>query len=197
MIKRVFDFVFSASLLVVLFPFLVILAILVVATSKGPLFILQMRIGKNEQPFRLVKFRTMKPNSENLGLLTIGNRDDRVTQFGYFLRKYKLDELPQFWNVLKGEMSMVGPRPEVKKYVDLYTPEQKQIFAVKPGITDVSSLYFWNESELLGEQENPENYYITTILPQKLKMSLTYQKSATFISDLGIIFKTIKSFFSR
>lgn len=197
MTKRAFDFVFSAIILLIMAPFMVFLAGLIAITSKGPVFIFQTRIGKNEMPFELVKFRTMKPQSEQQGFLTIGSRDQRVTGIGYYLRKYKLDELPQFWNVLKGEMSIVGPRPEVKKYVNFYSMEQKSIFAFKPGISDVSSLLFWNESELLAQQKDPESYYIQQILPQKLSLSLNYQKTATFFSDLGIIFKTIQNLFSK
>jgi lipopolysaccharide/colanic/teichoic acid biosynthesis glycosyltransferase len=197
MIKRTFDFFFAAIFLILTGPVILIFGLFIIIDSRGPMFIFQERIGKDQVPFSLVKLRTMHVNSEEKGLLTIGSRDHRVTRVGFYLRKYKLDELPQFWNVLKGEMSLVGPRPEVKRYVDLYSEEQKQIFQYHPGITDVSSLYFWNESELLAQEEQPENFYITSILPQKLDKSMNYQKSATFLSDMGVIIKTVKSFFSR
>ena len=160
MIKRIFDIFFSVIFLASSAPFILVLGILVVFDSKGSMFIFQERIGKNQKPFQLVKLRTMLANSQNKGLLTIGNRDQRVTRVGYFLRKYKLDEFPQFWNVLKGDMSIVGPRPEVKKYVDLYDSNQKEIFRFRPGITDVSSILFWNESELLAKATDPERHYI-------------------------------------
>lgn len=197
MIKRIFDIFFSVIFLAITAPFILLLGILVVFDSKGSMFIFQERIGKNQKPFQLVKLRTMLANSQSKGLLTIGNRDQRVTRVGYFLRKYKLDEFPQFWNVLKGDMSIVGPRPEVKKYVDLYDSDQKEIFRFRPGITDVSSILFWNESELLAKATDPEKHYIDVILPQKIEMSLAYSKKANLFSDLGIIFKTVQSFFSK
>jgi lipopolysaccharide/colanic/teichoic acid biosynthesis glycosyltransferase len=197
MIKRTFDLIFSVIFLTLTFPFILILGILVVIDSKGPMFIFQERIGKDMKPFYLVKLRTMFTDSESKGLLTIGNRDHRVTKVGYFLRKYKLDEFPQFWNVLLGEMSVVGPRPEVKKYVDLYSSKQKEIFQFRPGITDVSSICFWNESDLLAQAPDPEKHYIDVILPQKIEMSMSYSQNAHLGSDLAIILKTVKSFFIK
>lgn len=197
MIKRTFDLFFSVIFLALTIPIILVLGILVVIDSKGPMFIFQERIGKNQKPFSLVKLRTMFTESQSKGLLTIGNRDHRVTKVGYFLRKYKFDEFPQFWNVLKGDMSIVGPRPEVKKYVDLYDSNQKEIFQFRPGITDVSSILFWNESELLAQSTDPERHYIDVILPQKIEMSLAYSRKANFFSDLGMIFKTVQSFFSK
>lgn len=197
MIKRSFDIFFSVIFLTITAPIILVLGLSVVFDSKGPMFIFQERIGKNQKPFQLVKLRTMVANSQSKGLLTIGNRDQRVTRVGYFLRKYKWDEFPQFWNVLKGDMSIVGPRPEVKKYVDLYDTNQKEIFRFRPGITDVSSILFWNESELLAQSTDPERHYIDVILPQKIEMSLAYSRKANLFSDLGMIFKTVQSFFSK
>lgn len=197
MIKRTFDLFFSTIFLALTLPIILVLGILVVIDTRGPMFIFQERIGKNEKSFYLIKLRTMFADSENKGLLTIGNRDHRVTKVGYFLRKYKFDEFPQFWNVLSGDMSIVGPRPEVKKYVDLYNATQKEIFQFRPGITDVSSILFWNESDLLAQASDPEKHYIEVILPQKIEKSLSYSKKANLWSDLGIILKTIQSFFNK
>ena len=145
MIKRIFDIVFSISGLILLSPVLIVIAILIRFDSKGPVLYKQTRVGRNNKDFKLLKFRTMNPDSDSKGLLTVGGRDPRITKTGYYLRKFKLDEFPQLINVLYGEMSFVGPRPEVRKYVDLYTEDQKKVLDVSPGITDVASIKYKNE----------------------------------------------------
>ncbi len=188
--KRLFDIIASFFGLLVFSPILLIVAILIVIDSKGGVFYRQERVGKGNKDFRIFKFRTMHTDADKLGLLTIGERDPRVTKVGYYLRKYKLDELPQLINVLIGEMSFVGPRPEVRKYVDLYTEEQRKIFEVRPGITDLASIEFRNENEILGKQENPDQYYIESIMPHKLEINLKYIKNRSLLKDIGVIFKT-------
>ena len=190
MLKKLFDFSFSIIGLLLLSPFLIIISILIKLTSKGPIFYKQVRVGINNKDFKIYKFRTMQLESDKLGLLTVGGRDPRVTSVGYYLRKFKLDELPQLINVLIGNMSFVGPRPEVRKYVDLYTKNQLQVLFVKPGITDLASIKFRNENELLSNAEDPNQYYIDFILPKKLEINLKYIKKRSFIKDLGVIFKT-------
>ena len=148
-------------------------------------------MGKNGKDFLLWKFRTMKPDSDKKGLLTVGGRDPRVTGIGYFLRKYKLDELPQLFNVLSGEMSLVGPRPEVRKYVEMYSPEQLKVLEVKPGITDYASIEYSKENELLAKSSDPEKTYIEEIMPAKLKLNMKYIEEKSFWTDLKIIFRTV------
>jgi lipopolysaccharide/colanic/teichoic acid biosynthesis glycosyltransferase len=177
--------------LIIVSPFFILIAIAIVIESKGGVFYKQVRVGKNNLDFKLFKFRTMRPNSEKLGLLTVGGRDPRVTIVGYYLRKYKLDELPQLLNVILGDMSLVGPRPEVRKYVDLYNQEQKKVLMVKPGITDYASILYSKENELLATSENPEALYINEIMPHKLKLNMQYINNPGIITDLKIIFKTI------
>ncbi len=188
---RVFDFTFSLLGLIILSPFLLIIYILIVLESKGSGFFLQNRIGKNYKDFKLIKFRTMKANSEKLGLITVGGRDPRITRTGYWLRRFKLDELPQLINVLKGEMSVVGPRPEVKKYVDLYTEEQKNVLSIKPGITDYASIEYVDENVILGKAEDPDSAYINEIMPHKLQLNLKYINNYNIIEYFRIIFLTI------
>jgi len=195
MIKRIFDFIFSFAGLIIISPFLLILVIIVIIDSPGGAFYLQKRVGKNNKDFSLFKFRTMHKNADKKGLLTVGGRDGRITRAGYFLRKFKLDELPQLINVFIGNMSFVGPRPEVRKYVEMYNDEQKKVLSVKPGITDVASIEYFNENELLGKSENPEMKYINEVMPDKLKLNLQYINSRSFIKDIGIIVKTIKKIF--
>jgi len=194
--KRLFDIVFSMVLLLLLSPLFIIIIIAVITDSKGGAFFGQIRVGKNEKPFRLLKFRTMRPNSESSGQITIGARDNRITRVGYSLRKYKLDELPQLFNVLIGEMSMVGPRPEVPKYVALYSVEQKRVLSIKPGITDYASLEYFEESELLAKSSNPEKTYIEEVMPKKLELNLQYVNNHSFNDDMKIILKTIQRIFS-
>jgi lipopolysaccharide/colanic/teichoic acid biosynthesis glycosyltransferase len=190
-LKRLFDIVASLIGLIIVSPFFILIAIAIVIESKGGVFYKQVRVGKNNLDFKLFKFRTMRPNSEKLGLLTVGGRDPRVTIVGYYLRKYKLDELPQLLNVILGDMSLVGPRPEVRKYVDLYNQEQKKVLMVKPGITDYASILYSKENELLATAENPEALYINEIMPHKLKLNMQYINNPGIITDLKIIFKTI------
>ena len=188
--KRIFDLLFSFLGLVILSPFLLVIAILIVIDSKGDIFYLQQRVGKDNKDFNIFKFRTMRPNSDKQGLLTVGAKDSRITKIGVFLRKYKIDELPQLINVLIGNMSFVGPRPEVRKYVDLYNSEQKKVLTVRPGITDYASIEYSNENELLARSENPEKTYIEEIMPAKLELNLKYIKEASLLTDIKIIFKT-------
>ena len=172
-------------------PFLFIICIFIVAGSGFPVFYLQTRVGKEGKDFNLFKFRTMANNSDKKGLLTIGGRDSRVTKIGYYLRKYKLDELPQLLNVFIGDMSLVGPRPEVRKYVNLYNDMQKKVLHVKPGITDLASIEFFDENEMLGKSLNPEQTYITEVMPKKLELNLLYIDQRGFIMDLKIICNTL------
>lgn len=189
--KRLFDIIFSFLGLLFLFLLLLLISLMIVITSKGGVFYRQVRVGKNNKDFRIFKFRTMHVNADKLGLLTVGGRDPRVTKIGYYLRKYKLDELPQLLNVFIGDMSFVGPRPEVRKYVDLYTEEQRKVLMVKPGITDLASIEFRNENEILSKQEKPEKYYIEVVMPEKLRLNLMYLENKTLVGDVKIIINTI------
>ncbi len=191
MLKRAFDIFFSFIGLIILSPFLIIISIIIIIDTKGGAFYLQQRVGRNNKDFSLFKFRTMQVNAEKKGLLTIGGRDARITWSGYFLRKYKLDELPQLLNVLFGTMSFIGPRPEVRKYVELYNDEQKKVLTVRPGITDVASIAYFNENEILGKAANPEQTYIDEVMPAKLKLNLEYIAQRSFTKDIGIIFRTL------
>ncbi len=192
MTKRIFDILFSTCLIVLLSPLLLVLSILVSIDSKGSILFGQMRVGKNEVPFKLLKFRTMYLGAERNGLLTVGARDSRITPVGFHLRKYKVDELPQLWNVLVGEMSMVGPRPEVPNFTALYNNDQKLVLTIKPGITDYASLLYFNENELLAKSTNPEKTYIEIVMPAKLKLNLEYVNKNSMVGDLKIIWATIK-----
>ena len=192
MIKRVFDVVLSLISLMLLLPVLITVSILIVVTSKGTVFYRQKRVGKNNNDFKIFKFRTMHVNADKKGLLTVGGRDPRITNVGYHLRKYKLDELPQLINVFIGNMSLVGPRPEVRKYVNLYSEKHLKVLNVKPGITDLASIKFRNENEVLAQQENPNQYYIDVIMPTKLEINLEYIKERNFLKDIGVILKTFK-----
>lgn len=189
--KRGFDILFSIIGLLIVAPLLLIIAIIIKLDSKGPALFVQGRVGKNNQDFLIYKFRTMRPLSESEGLLTLGNKDNRVTKIGYFLRRYKIDEFPQLINILKGDMSFVGPRPELRYYVNFYTPDDLKIFVVRPGITGLASLKYRNEVELLKAAQNPEEYYINTIIPDKLKYNKAYIKNRSFFFDLKLIFITI------
>ena len=196
MLKRIFDLLSSLTVFLLLLPITLLIALLIIADSKGGVFYKQERIGKNGKPFLLWKFRTMSVNADQLGLITVGGRDPRVTRVGYYLRKYKLDELPQLINIMLNDMSVVGPRPEVKKYVDLYTKRQQQVLQVKPGLTDLASLNYLNENELLGKAKNPEKTYIEEIMPAKLELNLEYIEKQSLAYDLRIIFKTISKIMS-
>jgi lipopolysaccharide/colanic/teichoic acid biosynthesis glycosyltransferase len=191
MIKRLFDIIFSLFGLIILSPLLILISILIFFNSGFKVFYFQNRVGQGGKDFKLFKFRTMHLGADKKGLLTIGGRDPRVTSIGYYLRKYKLDELPQLLNVLIGNMSLVGPRPEMKKYVEMYNLEQQGVLSVKPGITDYASIVFSNENELLSRADDPEFYYIKEIMPQKLRLNLQYIKDQSFFTDVKIIFKTI------
>ena len=192
MLKRIFDIFFSFLGLIVLFiPFLFI-ALLISIDSKGGVFYKQTRVGKDGIDFKLFKFRSMRTDADKSGLLTVGGTDSRITRIGYTVRKYKIDELPQLINVLMGEMSLVGPRPEVRRYVDMYTPRQRQVLSLKPGITDYASIEYSNENELLGNTENPEDVYINEIMPAKLNLNLKYIAEQGILTDLKIIVNTIK-----
>lgn len=196
MLKRMTDILFSFAGLLVLSPLFLVLSVAVALSSKGGVFFLQTRVGKNNKDFKVFKFRTMHTDSDKKGLLTVGGHDPRITRVGYFLRKYKLDELPQLFNVLSGSMSLVGPRPEVRKYVDLYDAEQTTILKVKPGITDYASLEYFNENELLANSADPEQTYISEVMPAKLRLNRKYIEEAGFGTDMKIIFGTIRRIFN-
>lgn len=195
MIKRLFDISISFLALIMLLPVLIIISIWVLLDSKGGIFYRQSRVGKNNRDFTLLKFRTMHPGADTKGLLTVGERDPRITGAGYSLRRTKLDELPQLINILAGDMSLVGPRPEVRKYVDLYTDDQLKVLDIRPGLTDNASLAYIDESEILAKSEDPEKTYIETILPAKLELNLQYIRERSMVKDIGIIFRTISGIF--
>ena len=189
--KRLFDITASFFGILILSPLLIFIGLWVGLSSKGGVFYKQIRVGKNNKDFKLYKFRSMRVNSDKQGLLTVGSKDSRITKAGYFIRKYKIDELPQLFNVLKGDMSFVGPRPEVRRYVDLYSEEQMKVLSVRPGITDPASIKYRNENDLLSSASNPEQYYIQHIMPDKLKINIDYINTRTFFKDIKIIFQTI------
>ena len=189
--KRLFDILFSFIGLLVLLPFFLIFSVVIAIDSGFPVFYFQKRVGKSGNDFSLLKFRTMKKDASQHGLLTVGEKDPRITSSGYFLRKYKLDELPQLLNVLLGNMSLVGPRPEVRKYVEMYSAEQLKVLSVKPGITDYASIEYSDENAILANNENPEQLYIREIMPAKIKLNLRYIEDQGFFTDLKIIVKTI------
>lgn len=193
--KRLFDILMSLIGLIILLPFFFLLSVWIMLDSPGGVFYRQKRVGKNNVDFLLWKFRSMRPDSDKKGLLTVGGRDPRITKSGYFIRKYKIDELPQLINVLTGDMSLVGPRPEVRKYVDLYSKEQLKVLDVRPGITDLASLNYFEESELLAKSLDPEKTYIEEIMPAKLKLNLQYIDKANLSTDLKMIFSTVARIF--
>lgn len=195
--KRIFDIICSVIILLLFFPFGLIISILILLESRGGVFYRQERIGRYGKPFKLFKFRSMRKNADKQGKLTVGMRDSRITRTGYFIRKFKLDEFPQFINVIAGDMSIVGPRPEVKEYVDLYTDEQRQILNVRPGITDLASLEYFEENELLGRSENPQKTYIEEIMPAKIELNKHYLKNPTLTNDLTIMWKTFVRIIKR
>ena len=174
----------------IFFPFGVIISLSILITSKGGVFYIQERIGKKLKPFGLLKFRTMVIGSDSKGALTVGTNDIRITTIGRLLRKFKLDEFPQFINVLLGQMSIVGPRPEVKEYVDLYNEEQLEVLNVKPGITDIASLEYFNENELLGRSSDPQKTYIEEVLPAKIELNKQYLRNPSLLSDIKIMWRT-------
>lgn len=190
---RFFDILFSLLGLLLLSPLFVILCLAICLESKGGAFYIQERIGLNGKPFGLYKFRSMRIGSDSEGLLTVGERDNRITRIGYFMRKTKMDELPQLLNVLKGDMSLVGPRPEVRKYTDLYTEEQRRVLSVRPGITDYASIEYVHENELLSQAEDPERMYIEKVMPDKIKLNMKYLDHYTVGEYFKIIFLTLIS----
>ncbi len=193
---RFFDIIFSALGLIVLLPIFAAICLKIKIGSKGGCFFIQERIGKDGKPFGLYKFRTMRIGADSEGLLTVGEHDARITRVGYFLRKTKMDELPQLWNVLKGDMSLVGPRPEVRKYVELYTDEQRKVLRVRPGITDYASIEYANENELLSKAQDPDRTYIEEVMPDKIKLNMRYLEHYTVSEYFKIIFLTFKSLVS-
>lgn len=190
MVKRIFDITLSLILLSIFLPFGLLISTWILIESSGGVFYKQLRIGHKGIPFKMFKFRSMRQNSDKLGQLTVGMRDPRITRSGYFIRKYKLDEFPQFINVLKGDMSIVGPRPEVKEFVDLYTDEQRKILNVKPGITDYASLEYFKENELLGLSDEPRKTYVEEIMPAKIELNMKYIQHPGLLNDIQIMWRT-------
>lgn len=190
--KRLFDIIASGLGLIVLSPLFAVLAVWIKADSKGPVFYRQTRVGRHNKDFRLYKFRSMRPDSDKLGLITVGGHDPRVTRSGYYIRKYKLDEFPQLINVFIGNMSLVGPRPEVRKYVDMYTPEQMRVLSVRPGLTSLASIRYRNENDILAAAEDPDRCYIEKVMPDKLAIDLEYVDRATLWNDIKLIFSTFR-----
>ena len=188
--KRIFDIVMSGLGLICLSPLFLVLAVWIKSDSSGPVFYRQIRVGRGNKDFRLFKFRSMRPDSDKLGLITVGGHDPRVTRSGYYIRKYKLDEFPQLINVFVGDMSLVGPRPEVRKYVDLYTPEQLRVLNVRPGITSLASIRYRNENEILAKADDPDKTYVEQIMPDKIAIDLEYVENASLTNDIKLIFKT-------
>lgn len=189
--KRAFDITASFLGLLILFPLFMVIAVWIMSDSRGGIFYRQTRVGRNNRDFRLYKFRSMYVGADKDGLLTVGGKDSRITRPGYFIRKYKIDELPQLINVLTGDMSLVGPRPEVRKYVDMYTPGQMEVLKVRPGITDPASIKYRNENDILAAQDNPEEYYVKHIMPDKLRINIDYMNDRSFFKDIKMIFETI------
>jgi len=195
--KRLFDIIVSLIALTIFLPFGIIIAVSILLSSKGGVFYRQQRIGKNGIPFSLWKFRTMKPDSDKFGQLTVGMNDIRITKIGGFLRRYKLDEFPQFINVFMGEMSVVGPRPEVEKYVNLYNDEQRKVLRVRPGITDYASLEYFKENEILGNADDPERTYIDEVMPAKLALNKKYLMNPGILRDFKIMWLTFLKMVKR
>ena len=188
--KRFFDIIWALIGLLIVFPFGIIIALFILVDSRGGIFYAQTRVGRNNTDFRLFKFRTMVTGADRKGQLTVGGKDSRITRVGYALRKTKLDELPQLLNILGGSMSFVGPRPEVRKYVEMYNAKQLEVLAVRPGLTDYASLEYINENEILGKAEDPEKTYIEEIMPRKLELNHRYIAEAGFGTDVKIMWRT-------
>lgn len=188
--KRLFDIIASGIGLLLLCPLFLIIGIWIKLDSSGPIFYRQVRVGKNNQDFRIFKFRSMRTDADKGSLVTIGGRDPRITRSGYFIRKFKIDELPQLINVFVGDMSIVGPRPEVRHYVNYWTKEQMHVLDVRPGITDPASIRYRNENELLGKAEDPEQYYIDVVMQEKIKLYLEYVEKHNFWYDIKLILQT-------
>ena len=192
--KRLFDVVCSAFGLLLLAPLLLVLAVLIKVADRGPILFLQERVGRHGQRFKIWKYRTMVVNAEKLGGSITAGKDPRITPIGRWLRKTKCDELPQLWNVLRGDMSFVGPRPEVPRYVALYTPEQRKVLELKPGITDLATLEFRHEEELLNRAVDVETFYVRECVPRKIALNLSYARGANLLTDLKIILRTVYPF---
>ncbi len=195
--KRIFDVLFSLLGLLVLSPLLGFIALGIFLDGRGPVLFTQDRLGRNGKPFRMIKFRTMYRNAHTRGLITIGNRDKRITRLGYYLRKYKLDELPQLWNILTGDMSFVGPRPEVIRYVRDLPEHQKAYFRIRPGLTSYAALVYVNVNEMLARSDDPEDTYRREIMPRKVDLNLKYLEEIGLWTDLRILFRTLPSLFER
>ncbi len=195
--KRCFDVFFAISGILLCTPLWVILPLFILLDSPGNPFFKQIRVGRNNIDFKLFKFRSMRNDSEKRGLLTIGSSDSRITRTGYYLRKFKIDELPQLFNILKGDMSFVGPRPEVRKYVEMYDEIQRRILGIKPGLTDYASLQYINENELLKNSPEPEKLYITEIMPAKIRLNLKYMEEMSVLTDIRILMRTVLEIFKR
>ena len=198
-VKRIFDVLVSFIAIIVLLPVYIIIAIVIKLNSKGPVFYMQKRVAKDNKDFFIFKFRTMYVNSDKQGLLTTSNRDPRITKEGYWLRKFKLDELPQFLNIFWGDMSFVGPRAEVRKYVDYYTPDQMRVLTVKPGLTDFAVLeYYHKEEEILKNNlDRYEEVYINEVMVEKNKLNLKYIDEISFLVDMKIIIQTVLKIFRK
>ena len=194
---RIFDIVFSFVGILICFPLFIIIYLLIVIESKGGGFYIQKRVGRNNIDFSLYKFRSMRVGSDKKGLITIGGKDPRMTRIGYFIRRFKLDELPQLFNVFIGDMSLVGPRPEVRKYVDLYTDEQQKVLCIRPGITDYASIEYVDENEILGLAIDPEKVYIEEIMPTKIRLNMKYIQQQTVKEYFHIIFLTFWSIIKK
>lgn len=189
--KRIFDVVSSLIALMLFSPLIIIISLWIAIDSRGGVFYKQIRVGKNQKEFGLYKFRSMRPNSDKAGQITVGN-DSRVTKVGRFIRKFKIDEVPQLINILKGDMSVVGPRPEVPKYVNMYSAEQLKVLSVLPGLTDYASIEYLDEQKILGAAEDPDKAYIEEVMPAKLKLNLKYISDRSFWLDIKLIFRTLR-----
>ena len=189
--KRAMDIAISTAALCVLWPVFLLIALAIVIDDPGPVFYRQVRVGRGGRPFRIFKFRTMVVDADKKGLSITVGRDSRITRVGAFLRKTKLDELAQLLNVLCGQMSFVGPRPEVPRYVELYTPYQRQVLLVRPGITDYASIAYRNENDLLAGADDPEKMYIETIMPDKIELNMKYLREISPLADIRLILSTI------
>ena len=189
--KRAMDIAISAAALCVLWPVLLLIALAIVVDDPGPVFYRQVRVGRSGKPFRIFKFRTMVVDADKKGLSITVGRDSRITRVGAFLRRTKLDELAQLLNVLCGQMSFVGPRPEVPRYVELYTPYQRQVLLVRPGITDYASIAYRNENDLLAGADDPERMYIETIMPDKIELNMKYLREISPLTDVRLMLRTV------
>lgn len=190
--KRICDIMITSIAIILIFPIGLIIALLIKIESKGNILYIQHRVGKNNKDFKILKFRTMTTNADKQGLLTIGEKDNRVTKIGYYLRKFKLDELPQLINILIGEMSIVGPRPEVRYYVNYYNETQMKVLSVLPGLTDLASIAYIDENRILAQSENPQETYIKKIMPHKLSLNAKYIENISLKNDLSIIWQTLR-----